>query len=149
MQRKLNTFALLAIVSVVCVAVLLHLNKNSSLTYLTENVYLGNKKDQPSGTDKDVDQFWNINSKFQKAAKSSEVKTAKPVHRSTTLGPCPDTPPNLVGPLRVEFHRSHTWNTVRKEVTVPLQDGGRYMPKECFSEHKVGETGTQWTWIWS
>ncbi|XP_011606160.2 beta-1,4-galactosyltransferase 1-like [Takifugu rubripes] len=97
----------------------------------------GNKKDQPSGTDKDVDQFWDINSKFQKAPESSEEKTAKPVHRSTTLGPCPDTPPNLVGPLRVEFHLSHTWNTVRKEVTVPLQDGGRYMPRECLSEHKV------------
>lgn len=146
MQRKFNTFALLAIVSALCVAVLLHFNKNSSLTYLTENIYLGNKKDHPSGTDNNVDQFWDINTKFQKAPEPSEEKTAKPVHRSMILGPCPDTPPNLVGPLRVEFHPSHTWNTVRKEVTVPLEDGGRYTPRECFSEHKVGETGTQWTW---
>lgn len=144
MQKNLLTFALLTIVVVVCVAVLSHFNNNSS-TYLTENIYLGNKKDQPSGTDKDVDQFLDINFKFHKTPESSDAKTAKPVLRSKTLGPCPDTPPNLVGPLRIEFNRSHTWNTVRKEVTVPLQDGGRYVPRECFSEHKVGETGKQWT----
>lgn len=140
MQRKFNTFALLAVASVLCVAVLLHYNKSSSLT---EEGFLGNKKDQPSRTDKHEDQFWDINSKFHTDPESSEVKIPKPLQRSTTLGPCPDTPSNLVGPLRVEFHHSHTWNQVRKEVSAPLQDGGRYMPRECFSENKVGETGTQ------
>lgn len=144
MQRKFYTFALF-IVCVVCGAVLLYFNKNSSLIYLNEN-YFGNRKDQPSGTDKDVDQFWDINFKFQMSPGFSEVKKEEPVHRSATLGPCPDTPPNLVGPLQVAFDHSYTWSAVRKEVTVPLQDGGRYIPRECFSEHKVGETGTQWTW---
>lgn len=141
MQREFNIYALWAVVSMVCVIVLIHYNKNS--TYLTERGYLGNEKDHLSGTDMQVDPFWDINYEFQNAPESSRVKTVKPVHRSTTLGPCPDTPSNLVGPLWVDFHHSHTWNKVRKDVSAQLQDGGRYKPRECFSEHKVGEHVTQ------
>uniref|UniRef100_H3CJM4 N-acetyllactosamine synthase n=1 Tax=Tetraodon nigroviridis TaxID=99883 RepID=H3CJM4_TETNG len=50
---------------------------------------------------------------------------------------CPDNPSSLVGPLKVDFHRSRTWSNIRKEVGAPLQDGGRYMPRDCLSQHKV------------
>lgn len=136
MQRQFSIFVLWAVVSMVCVIVLIHYNKNS--IYSTERGYL-NEKDHLSGTDMQVDQFWDIKSEFQNAPESSRVKTVKPVHRSTTLGPCPDTPSNLVGPLQVDFHRNYSWNKVRKDVSAQLQDGGRYKPRECFSEHKVGE----------
>lgn len=140
MQKKFNTIALWAIVSILCVVVLLHYNKNSSSTYFIERDYLGDKKEELSGTIQNVDPFYCINSKFQNAPEVFEVKTAKPVYRSTTLGPCPDNPSSLVGPLEVDFYRSRTWSDIRKEVGAPLQDGGRYMPRDCFSQHKVGET---------
>lgn len=138
MQRKFHTFALWAIVSTVCVAMLLHYSKNSSLTYLTERSELGNENNQLSKTVTDMEQFWDINSEFQSAQEVFEAEPSLPIYRSTTLGPCPDTPSNLVGPLRIEFHLSRTWSEVRKEVGAPLQDGGRYMPRECLTEQKVG-----------
>lgn len=141
MQKKFNTIVLCAIVSILCVAVLLHYNKNSSLTRFIERDVLGGKKKELSGTVNNVDQFYCINSKFQNAPEVFEAKTAKPVERSTTLGRCPDSPSSLVGPLKVDFNLSRTWNDIRKEVGAPLQDGGRYMPRDCFSQHKVGETG--------
>lgn len=143
MQKKFNTITLWAIVSILCVIVLLHYNKNSSLTDLIVRDYLGDKKEELSGTVKNVDEFDSINSEFQISLEVFEVKTAKPVYRSTTLGPCPDNLSSLVGPLKVDFHLSRTWSDIRKEVGTPLQDGGRYMPRDCFSQHKVGETVRQ------
>lgn len=137
MQKKFNTVTLWATVSVLCVVVLLHYNKNSS-TYFIGSDYLGDKKEERSGTTKSMDQFYYINSEFQNTPEVFEVKTAKPVYSSTTLGPCPDNPSSLVGPLKVDFHRSRTWSNIRKEVGAPLQDGGRYMPRDCLSQHKVG-----------
>lgn len=135
MKKKSITFALWAVVGMACVVVLLHYNKNSSFT-LTERGDLKNKKDQ---TFQDVGQFWDINFKFQNAPEVFDVETEKPVRTSTTLEPCPDTPSKLVGPLRAEFHPGRSWSEVRKEISALLQDGGRYTPRDCFSDHKVGE----------
>lgn len=55
----------------------------------------------------------------------------------TTLGSCPETSPDLVGPLRVEFDFSLTWHDVRKKLSHSLQMGGRYQPPDCISNHKV------------
>lgn len=140
MQKKFNTIALWVIVSILCIVVLLHYHKNNSFSYSIGRDYFGDKKEELSGTVKNMDQFYCINSKFQNAPEFFEVKTAKPADRSTTLGPCPDKPSSLVGPLNVDFHLSWTWSDIRKEVSAPLQDGGRYMPRDCFSQHKVGET---------
>lgn len=140
MQKKFNTIVMCVILSILCFVVLLHYNKNSSLNYVIERRFLGDKKEELSGT---VDQFYSINSKFQNSPEVFKVKTVKPVERSMTLGPCPDNPSSHVGPLKVDFHLSRTWSDIRIEVGAPLQDGGRYMPKDCFSQHKVGETGGQ------
>lgn len=57
---------------------------------------------------------------------------------NTALGSCPETPPGLVGPLRVEFDFNRTWHDVRKKLSLSLQRGGRYKPPDCISNHKVG-----------
>lgn len=141
MQKKFYTIALWAVVSILCVVLLLHYNNNnSSLTYFIGRDYLADKKEELSGTVKNMDQFYCIKSEFQNSPKVFELKMAKPVYRRTTLGPCPDNPSSLVGPLKVDFHLRRTWSDIRKEVGAPLQDGGRYMPRGCFSKYKVDET---------
>nr|XP_019942749.1 PREDICTED: beta-1,4-galactosyltransferase 2-like [Paralichthys olivaceus] len=51
--------------------------------------------------------------------------------------PCPDKPPGLVGPIAVEFHHKRTLDEVRRKVSSPLREGGRYQPPDCGSKHKV------------
>ncbi|XP_061613707.1 beta-1,4-galactosyltransferase 1-like isoform X2 [Phyllopteryx taeniolatus] len=54
------------------------------------------------------------------------------------LGVCPDTPPDLVGSLHVEFARRWSLDKVTEEVSVPsLGMGGRYKPPNCIATHKV------------
>uniref|UniRef100_A0A672QDF8 Beta-1,4-galactosyltransferase n=1 Tax=Sinocyclocheilus grahami TaxID=75366 RepID=A0A672QDF8_SINGR len=52
------------------------------------------------------------------------------------LETCPDNPPRLVGPLRVEFSDPVTLDLVRSENPV-LQPGGRFKPTECIAQQKV------------
>ncbi|XP_026148171.1 beta-1,4-galactosyltransferase 2-like [Mastacembelus armatus] len=61
----------------------------------------------------------------------------KPAPAERILEPCPDTPPNLVGPLRVEFNNGLSLDQVRKENSNFLQKGGRYKPPDCKSQQKV------------
>lgn len=56
---------------------------------------------------------------------------------NATLEPCPDDPPNLIGPFSVEFSHNRSWNEVRSKIRAPLQDGGRHKPNNCVSKHKV------------
>lgn len=56
---------------------------------------------------------------------------------NTTLEPCPDDPLNLIGPFSVDFSHNRSWNEVRSKISAPLQDGGRHMPSNCVSKHKV------------
>uniref|UniRef100_A0A3P8RW04 Beta-1,4-galactosyltransferase n=1 Tax=Amphiprion percula TaxID=161767 RepID=A0A3P8RW04_AMPPE len=69
--------------------------------------------------------------------KVSQGTTHMPASMNKTLGPCTDPPPNLVGPLRVEFNLSLTLEEVRKEISRPLQEGGRYKPPDCVAIQKV------------
>ncbi|CAL8292997.1 unnamed protein product [Lota lota] len=59
------------------------------------------------------------------------------LNSSSPMHPCPLSPPGLVGPLRIEFDWNRTMNDVRKECSEHLQEGGRYQPLECISQHKV------------
>ncbi|XP_016421155.1 beta-1,4-galactosyltransferase 1-like isoform X1 [Sinocyclocheilus rhinocerous] len=52
------------------------------------------------------------------------------------LETCPDNPPRLVGPLRVEFSDPVTLDLVRSE-NQALQPGGRFKPTECIAQQKV------------
>uniref|UniRef100_A0A3Q4AP37 Galactosyltransferase N-terminal domain-containing protein n=1 Tax=Mola mola TaxID=94237 RepID=A0A3Q4AP37_MOLML len=110
---------------------LLGYSQSSTLTYLTRPHDV-NENQTLSGIAKQcVDQFWRLQSKHTKANEEKNEEPAK------TLGPCPDTPPNLFGSLHVEFDYKRSWDEVRKEVSPLLQEGGRYKPLDCFSKHKV------------
>ncbi|KAI2657050.1 Beta-1,4-galactosyltransferase 1 [Labeo rohita] len=52
------------------------------------------------------------------------------------LETCPDNPPRLVGPLRVEFSDPVTLDLVRSE-NPGLQPGGRFKPADCIAQQKV------------
>ncbi|XP_051513614.1 beta-1,4-galactosyltransferase 1-like [Myxocyprinus asiaticus] len=52
------------------------------------------------------------------------------------LETCPDNPPKLVGPLRVEFSDPVTLDLVREQ-NPALQPGGRFKPEECIAQQKV------------
>ncbi|XP_060949759.1 beta-1,4-galactosyltransferase 1-like [Limanda limanda] len=51
--------------------------------------------------------------------------------------PCPDDPPNLVGPLKVDFSLKLTLDEVRRKVSPSLREGGRSQPPDCVSKHRV------------
>ncbi|XP_065098098.1 beta-1,4-galactosyltransferase 1 [Paramisgurnus dabryanus] len=52
------------------------------------------------------------------------------------LETCPDNPPRLVGPLRVEFSDPVTLELVKSQ-NPELQLGGRFKPKDCIAHQKV------------
>ncbi|XP_034427923.1 beta-1,4-galactosyltransferase 1-like [Hippoglossus hippoglossus] len=66
--------------------------------------------------------------------REEEEEGTTPAHSTQ---PCPDNPPDLVGPLAVEFSHKLTLDEVRRKVSSPLREGGRYHPPDCVSKHKV------------
>lgn len=70
---------------------------------------------------------------FWKNKSASLNKTEEPTGQLE----CPDTPPDLKGPLRVEFNFKVNIDDLRKDYNGTLQDGGRYKPTDCVSKHKV------------
>uniref|UniRef100_A0A8C9SUB9 Beta-1,4-galactosyltransferase n=1 Tax=Scleropages formosus TaxID=113540 RepID=A0A8C9SUB9_SCLFO len=61
-------------------------------------------------------------------------KSAPPT--DAKLDRCPDPPPALVGPLRIEFSDPVSMDTIRAE-NPNLREGGRYKPKDCIALQKV------------
>lgn len=134
---------LFAFLSLSCVVVLLCFSKTSTLT-MTEPFSTAHRKDTFLRTVKQrLDNFWKVKSEAPEAPEASTEAGTKAIRTTTpvnvTLGPCPETPPNLVGPLHVEFDYKRTLDEVRKEVGSPLGVGGRYKPPDCISKHKVGK----------
>lgn len=70
--------------------------------------------------------FWKLH------AQEARLKKAE------GMEPCPDTPPDLVGPLHVEFETNRTLDGVTQMYGSFLQLGGRYKPPNCVSRQKVG-----------
>lgn len=119
--------ALCAVFTTVAVIVLLlYNNKNSSFTYLMKTDELANGRNALSTIIRNYsDQFLRDQPEAQKARVDKQG-----------LEPCPDTPPNLLGPFHVDFHHNRAWDEVRKKVSA-LVEGGRHKPTECISSHKV------------
>ncbi|XP_072307441.1 beta-1,4-galactosyltransferase 1-like [Eucyclogobius newberryi] len=68
---------------------------------------------------------------------SNETEKKTAVTTLPVLPECPEEPPELVGPLLVEFNFMVNLDDLSKEYKDTLQDGGRYKPPDCKSKHKV------------
>ncbi|XP_042366823.1 beta-1,4-galactosyltransferase 2-like [Plectropomus leopardus] len=71
------------------------------------------------------------------ASNAGQGETQRTMAASKTLKPCSDTPPNLVGPIHVDFNSARTLDEVREESGSPLQEGGWYKPPDCIAKQKV------------
>lgn len=128
MLKTFNHFLVLcATVIVVTGVVFLFYREKVDLNYLSETDFLGNDTDSLSTVlKKRLDELLEERMQFYNDRKTNG-----------TLEPCPDDPPNLIGPFSVDFSHNRSWNEVRSKISAPLQDGGRHKPKNCVSKHKV------------
>lgn len=131
LKKIYNILVLSAIFTLVCCLLLLSY-KPDTISYLS---YEG-KDALLNIAQNHTDQFWKELIEHLKGEDETTWTTV--AVSTTTLGPCPDTPPKLIGPLRVEFDQ-RTWDDVRAEASPALQEGGRYKPPDCISKHKVGK----------
>lgn len=78
--------------------------------------------------------FWKNNStNLSETTKDATVRvTPLPV-----LPECPEKPPDLEGPLRIEFNFKVNLDDMRKQYSGTLHEGGSYKPQNCISKHKV------------
>lgn len=81
-----------------------------------------------------VNFFWkNYSANLNETTEKSKVTTTKlPV-----LPACPETPPDLKGPLRIEFNFKVNLDDMKKQYNGTLREGGRFKPPDCVSKHKV------------
>lgn len=138
LKRLFNFLALFSFVSVACFALVLFYSRRRSVVVIvpeTDIFTLGNKTF--SGIVKE--RVAKLLAKRIAASNKSSEMALTPSAVNLTLGPCPDNPPDLVGPLLIEFDFRRTWEYVRKEVSPSLQKGGRFKPKDCIAKQKVGE----------
>lgn len=133
----LKTFShilvLCALLSVVTVVVLVFYNRSSHFAGVPRSDTVGNvTRSVFKSVKEELDGLLDMQSQDLIAGKQAGQQAA-----NTTLEPCPDDPPDLIGPFSVEFGHTRTWNEVRKKISSPLQDGGRHKPTNCVSKHKV------------
>lgn len=134
-----HILVLCAFLSVATVIVLLLYNRNSHFADLPRAYVLGNGSSSISKSLKE-------NLDFLLDKQSQDLMAGKEVGEgatNTTLEPCPDEPPDLIGPFSVEFGHTRTWNEVRRKISAPLRDGGRHNPTGCVSKHKVATSSQQ------
>lgn len=135
MMRKLFSFVTAsAVLSLVFFAVVLFYSKVSFLTFLTSAYPLANGNKSFSWRIEDIQQLWVKETETPNVTQKI-IQTSEP--KKKTLGSCPDPPPDLVGPIRVEFNFNLTLEEVRKEMISSLQKGGRYKPPDCIALQKV------------
>ncbi|XP_070709055.1 beta-1,4-galactosyltransferase 1-like [Pempheris klunzingeri] len=131
MLRKLfQLVALFAFLSLACFVVLLFYGKNS--TFFSKPYHVANENNTLSRLIKErVEQLWNMTAEKKASQETTQVPAQK------ALGPCPDTPPKLVGPLLVEFNNKRTLDEIRVDIGTSLELGGHYKPPDCISRQKV------------
>lgn len=131
LKKLFNILILFIVLGLVCFTLLLLNSHNCTLTFSTQprSVAIGNDT---------LSQMIKEHVKQLREMEMTETpqKTVAPMNK--TLGPCPDMPPKLVGPLHVEFDSTRTIDEVREDLSSRLQEGGRYKPPDCISQHKVG-----------
>ncbi|XP_072526020.1 beta-1,4-galactosyltransferase 1 [Salminus brasiliensis] len=79
----------------------------------------------------------SINTSTSLSTSTSTTVKIQATEASSTkaLERCPETPPHLVGPLRVEFSDPVNLDEMRQDPL--LSEGGRYTPRDCVSLQKV------------
>lgn len=124
---------LCALLSMVTVVGLLFYNKSNYFADLPKAYILENAtRSVFKSMKEELDGLLEKQSQDLIAGKQAEEQATSP-----TLEPCPDDPPDLIGPFSVDFDHTRTWNEVRRKISAPLQDGGRHKPTDCVSKHKV------------
>ncbi|XP_041824314.1 beta-1,4-galactosyltransferase 1-like [Melanotaenia boesemani] len=130
MKTLFILLALFAFFSLLCFATFLLYSQSSypgllSLSHVLEN--------------KDITSSWKIENYVNElgTSKDNQDEIVMQSVSNRTLETCPDLPPNLVGPLKVDFYSKKTLEDIKKEVGSSLQMGGRYKPPDCISQHKV------------
>lgn len=78
--------------------------------------------------------FWKNHSTNLNETRKTTTVTAT---QQLVLSACPEVPPDLVGPLRIDFNFKVNLDDMRKQYSRTLQEGGRYKPHNCVSKHKV------------
>lgn len=135
-----HVLLLCALLSVVTVVVLLFYNKSSQFAKLPRAEIRTNATSSVSKSIKEeLDGLLDKQSQDLVAGILGGQQTI-----NMTLGPCPDDPPDLIGPFSVEFGHTRTWNEVRKKISAPIQDGGRHKPNGCVSKYKVTTSLEKW-----
>lgn len=129
-KKIFKILALFAFLSVACFVAHLFYSKDSAVTFFTKPYYMAN------GNNVLPQWLKGLVPLETTAPTASQKETQMPPTESKTLGPCPDTPPNLVGPIHVEFNSERNLDEVRKELS-SLREGGWYKPPDCIAQQKV------------
>ncbi|XP_029313818.1 beta-1,4-galactosyltransferase 1-like [Cottoperca gobio] len=122
LKKLFKILSLFAFFSVACLVVFVYYSKEDSF----KNV---KPYDGENGTDR-----LPLKTEVRNASQAETEMTPTP---NKTQAPCPDTPPNLVGVLHVDFNSKRNLDEVRKELGSLLQEGGRYKPPDCVAKQKV------------
>lgn len=133
LKRLFHLLVVFAVISLACFVLVLFHNTNSFSFIVPKS-----KENRVFswGAKRDVKQPWVEKIRAQKPSNDSE---RIPASVNRTLGPCPEAPPGLVGPLYVGFDFKKTLEDVRLLFNSSLQEGGRFKPKDCIANQKVGE----------
>ncbi|XP_068604325.1 beta-1,4-galactosyltransferase 1-like [Brachionichthys hirsutus] len=124
LKKHYNVLAILAFFSLTCFVVLLFYNKSNSY-------YVVAGKDPISKLiNEHVQQLWATRTEVPPKETMTEAM-------KRSLGPCPEEPPNLVGPLLVSFNFKLTMEDVKRDIGTRLEEGGRYKTSECIARQKV------------
>ncbi|KAF3703478.1 Beta-1,4-galactosyltransferase 1 [Channa argus] len=134
LKKPFSIVAVFALLCLACLAVVLFYNKTNALTFFIKPYHVANGSNHTWLIKQRVPWFWEMESKVSEADKE-KIQTLARTDKS--LAPCPETPPNLVGPLHVEFIDNRTLDQVRQVFSSSLQNGGRYRPPDCIAQQKV------------
>ncbi|XP_059182998.1 beta-1,4-galactosyltransferase 1-like [Centropristis striata] len=128
LKKLFKALALFTVISVASFLLFLCYSKNRAFNNFTKPVRTAKENSTLS-------RLSDLQTGAQNASKGQPQ--VAPTESIKPLGPCPDNPPNLVGPLHVDFKTERNLDDVRKEIGVPLQEGGRYKPPDCIAKQKV------------
>ncbi|KAF7662843.1 hypothetical protein LDENG_00224640 [Lucifuga dentata] len=112
------------------------LPKKASITENADKVLSENNKTTQQQQEQEIKQAEDKEEKLDNLEKKEEG-AQKPGDLTEGLKPCPDFPPNLVGPLDVNFNVRHTMEDAKELAIDFIQEGGRYKPSDCVALQKV------------